>query len=243
MSNLRADGSLYQTPALDDITGATAEDQANKAIGAGVGVMMFGQETVAEIVSGRIAAKALDVDADLGFTASSVVVKAGHIPDTADFGLGGAIAVHLAKTSANAVIGKNASYYIGSGSVNVASVGSGNYVTVGDASGKRTRRSFSVAGIQIPLAPANSFTSSSTGIGAGIAVGLTGIDVTAMIEDGVRFGGSPLQSLTVIADYTGKEHVEAAAGAAGGRAIVPVLALSVSGLATEAYLSLSLIHI
>ena len=159
--------------------------------------MMFGDETVAEIVSGQITAAALDVDADLGFTASSVVVKAGHIPETADFGLGGAIAVHLAKTVGNALIGKNASYYIGNGSVSVESVGRGNYVTVGDASGKRARRSFSVAGIQIPLVPANNFGGSSTGIGAGIAVGLTGVDVTAMIEDGVRFGGSPLQSLVV----------------------------------------------
>ena len=164
-----------------------------------------------------------------------MIVKAGHVPSTADFGLGGAISVHLATAINNALVGKGASYTIDGGQVGVDSTGTGRYVTVGDASGKRERRSITLGGIVIPFEPANQMTANSTGVGAGIAVGLVGVDVTARIEDGVTFGNLPLTSAWVNASYSGTEHIEAAAGAAGGTSIVPVLALGVGGVYTQAY--------
>ena len=235
-AELRADASLYRTPPLDPVTGATVESAPQKAIGTAIGVTYFDNDNTAEIVRGVITAEDLRVDADMGFTGSGVTVKAGHIPSTANFGLGGAIAVHLASAVNEATVGKDGNYTIEGGSVAVESTGSGHYLTVGDASGKRARRSITVGGMIIPFEPANVVTANSTGVGAGIAVGLVGVDVTARIEDGVRFKGLPMTSALVNASYHGTEHIEAAAGAAGGTSVVPVLALGVGGVYTQAYL-------
>ena len=235
-AELRADASLYRTPPLDPVTGATVESAPQKAIGTAIGVTYFDNDNTSEIVCGVITAEDLRVDADMGFTGSGVTVKAGHIPSTANFGLGGAIAVHLASAVNEATVGKDGNYTIEGGSVAVESTGSGHYLTVGDASGKRARRSITVGGLIIPFEPANVVTANSTGVGAGIAVGLVGVDVTARIEDGVRFKGLPMTSALVNASYHGTEHIEAAAGAAGGTSVVPVLALGVGGVYTQAYL-------
>lgn len=63
-----------------------------------------------------------------------------------------------------------------------------------------------------------------------------GIDNTAVIADGVSFGTQKLASITVEADYRATSYVEAAAGAAGGRSIAPVIALTVSGVNSAAEL-------
>ena len=61
-------------------------------------------------------------------------------------------------------------------------------------------------------------------------------DVTAVVEDGVSFGGSGIKSLTIQSRYSSTERVHAAAGAESGTAIVPVLAVGVSGVYVEATL-------
>jgi hypothetical protein len=65
----------------------------------------------------------------------------------------------------------------------------------------------------------------------------------ARVENGASItlaSGAALQDVQVTAAFNGKEGVSAKAGAAGGYAIVPVLALDVSGVCVEALLGSAL---
>ncbi|MBT7123510.1 MAG: hypothetical protein HN948_10925, partial [Clostridia bacterium] len=68
---------------------------------------------------------------------------------------------------------------------------------------------------------------------------IIGVDVNAIIPDGVEILTPPdvsIDELTVSAEYEGTENLHAKAGIAGGTAVVPVLALGVSGVSTNATL-------
>ena len=83
-------------------------------------------------------------------------------------------------------------------------------------------------------------TSAKIGVGAGLAIGIIGCDINAIIPDGIEIslpdGTESIESLSLKAAYEGTESLTAKAGAAGSTAIVPVLALGVSGISTNATL-------
>ncbi len=241
VSELRADGSLYKTPPLVPVSGegGTPEQTPTNAVGVGIAVSIVKSSNKAEITAGNITAGGLSVIADAGYTASSAIAKSGHIPPSANFGLGGAITVHIVNVTNSALVGNGANYTLTGGGVTADARARGEFVTVADASGKRATSSISLGVLTLPLSPTNPSPDGSVGIGAGIAVGVVGIDVTAIIQDGAAFHlpeGVALDNVLVNASFTGTELTHAAAGAKGGTSIAPVLALDVSGVYVEAYL-------
>ena len=114
------------------------------------------------------------------------------------------------------------------------------FETIGDASGKRVRKALALGPVDIPLIDTPTYRADSVGVGAGIAVGVIGVDVSAVIEDGVKFNNKKeLDSLRVAASFAGTEELRAAAGASGGISATPVAATDISGIMVEAYLGKS----
>ena len=71
-------------------------------------------------------------------------------------------------------------------------------------------------------------------------MGVIGVDVSAVIEDGVKFNNKKkLDSLRVAASFAGTEELRAAAGASGGISATPVAATDISGIMVEACLGKS----
>ena len=241
-SRQRADGSLYENASLVTLPGVgqvtRTLDPSNNAAGVGVAVGVFSHDVSAIAQKGTVVAGGgLDVSANSRRVESSVVSKAGHIPATSSFGLGGAVAVHIASVRNEARLA-NAARYALEGAVNVESViAHGLFETVGDASGKRVRKALPLGPIDIPLIDTPTYRADSVGVGAGIAVGVIGVDVSAVIEDGVNFNNkNQLDSLRVAASFAGTEELRAAAGASGGISATPVAATDISGIMVEAYL-------
>ena len=204
-------------------------------------VGVFSHDVSAIIQNGTAtASEGLDVSALSRRVESSVVTKAGHIPATSTFGLGGAVAVHIASVRNEARL-KSAARYALEGAVNVeAAIAHGMFETIGDASGKRVRKALALGPVDIPLIDTPTYRADSVGVGAGIAVGVIGVDVSAVIEDGVRFSNKKeLDSLRVAASFAGTEELRAAAGASGGISATPVAATDISGIMVEAYLGKS----
>ena len=98
----------------------------------------------------------------------------------------------------------------GAGLTVLSRVADSRLETVADASGKRSRHSLGM----FPIEPEKSYSTSSVGVGAGIAVAVTGIDVVACVPDGVVFlkldGTRPddaaLGNVTVDSYYMGSER-------------------------------------
>jgi hypothetical protein len=103
VNQVRADGSLYKTPM------AQAEDAKNSG-GAGVAIAVTNHDNSARIIAGSIAARGLSVSAVTGRIVSSSIAKAGHIPKTSSFGLGGAVSVHVVIGRNEALVGSGAAY-------------------------------------------------------------------------------------------------------------------------------------
>ncbi len=111
--------------------------------------------------------------------------------------------------------------------MNVVSTGNGAF-TRGDASGKRVTPSLSFGGITIRSSHHGS-EKDSVGIGAGIAVSVTGADFIAKVEDGVRFGNAVLDGVNVKASFSGTRQ-STPRGRGGRHVHRAVLALAVSGV-------------
>ena len=244
-SRQRSDGSLYENASLVTLPGVgqvqRTLDPSNNAAGVGVAVGVFSHDVSAIVQKGAVTAgEGLDVSALSRRVESSVVTKAGHIPATSTFGLGGAVAVHIASVRNEARL-KGAARYALEGAVNVeAAIGHGVFETIGDASGKRVRKALALGPVDIPLIDTPTYRADSVGVGAGIAVGVIGVDVSAVIEDGVKFNNKKeLDSLRVAASFAGTEELRAAAGASGGISATPVAATDISGIMVEACLGKS----
>ncbi len=238
-SYVRADGSLYKTPNL--LPGMSWEEVPQNAVGAGIAVSLLYHDNHAEIRSGSISANGVQLKADLGLTGSRMIVKAGHMPEHVrnKLGLTGAIAIHIISIDESARIAKNAALTLGRGDLSVRALGQGEFTTVGDASGRRARLGFNIGPLNIPLQPTLSTTKGNVGIGAGVAVELLSAKIHAEIEDGVTITqneGSKINSAEVLASYKAIGYMEAAAGAEGGKAAVPVLALSLGSADVSAKL-------
>ena len=211
-------------------------DPSNNAAGVGVAIGVFGHDVSAIAQNGAVSVgDGLDVSALSRRVESSAAAKAGHIPATSTFGLGGAVAVHIASVRNEARLA-NAARYVLNGAVNVESViGHGFFETIGDASGKRVRKALALGPIDIPLIDMPTYRADSVGVGAGIAVGVIGVDVSAVVEDNVNFNNQKkLNSLRVAAAFSGTEELRAAAGASGGISATPVAATDISGVMVEA---------
>ncbi len=241
-SSQRADGSLYENASLVTVPGigmiSRTTEASNNAVGVGVTIGVFGHDVSAIAQKGAVTAgKGLDVSADSRRVHSSLASKAGHIPATSSFGLGGAVTVHIASARNEARLANTAKFDL-EGAVHVgSSIAHGAFETIGDASGKRVRKSLSLGLIDFPLIDAPTYRSDSLGVGAGIAVGVIGVDVSAVVEDGVTFNNeNKLDNLEIEASFSGTEELRAAAGAAGGISATPVVATDISGVMVEAYL-------
>ena len=240
-SQTRADGSLYNNSTIAVIPGfgkvQITKDPTNTAAGIAVNVTVFNHNAAARIAQGAVTAGTnLAVMVDNRRVDSSAIAKSGHIPPTENAMLGGAITVHVITLNSKAELSPAGEYRLGEGAdLSVVSrVADSRLETVADASGKRARRSLGM----FPLENEKSYSRSSVGVGAGIAVAVTGIDVVASIPDGVVLraldGSVPtdarLGNVTVDSYYMGSERVFAAAGSAGGTSLTPVSATSISGV-------------
>ncbi len=240
-SQTRADGSLYNNATLAVIPGfgkvQITKDPKNTAAGIAVNVTSFTHNAEARIQRGTVTAgKALAVTVENRRVDSSAIAKSGHIPPAETAMLGGAVTVQVITLNSHAALSPDAEYRLGEGAdLTVASrVADSRLETVADASGKRARRALGM----FPLENEKTYSRTSLGVGAGIAVAVTGIDVIASIPDGVVFraldGSLPadasLGNLTVDSYYMGSERVFAAAGASGGTSLTPVSATSISGV-------------
>ncbi|NLF46195.1 MAG: hypothetical protein GX581_08970, partial [Syntrophomonadaceae bacterium] len=200
-------------------TPSTTGRTSSTALGVGVAVAVVNYTNAAYInaASGPVEAGGLEMAAVSRDISSSAISRAGFT--AADLGLAGALTVHVVSAENSARL--NHDLILDGGSLALqAEVGRSNFVTVADAAG--ASESDAAAG------------SDSVGIGAGIAIGVIGVDCLAMIADEVSIRGrhtdTELDSLDITASYTGTEKMIAKAGAAGGTAVVPVLALDVSGI-------------
>ena len=117
----------------------------------------------------------LDVSALSRRVESSAAAKAGHIPATSTFGLGGAVAVHIASVRNEARLA-NAARYVLNGAVNVESViGHGFFETIATPAASACARHSALGPIDIPLIDMPTYRADSVGVGAGIAVGVIGV--------------------------------------------------------------------
>jgi len=209
-----------------DYTGETSTTTQKKkfSLGVGIAVSVTTHQNYAYIKSGTIIADSLEISAVSGgenglvFTAES---KAGY--SQGDFGLGGAITVHVVSAKTKALIGSDAQITLGDGGT----------LTIKSESSENTTTS---------AVAASSGTASRVGIGAGIAVGVIGVDVIAKVADGadiITAGSAALGGVDISAKHSNTETLKAQAGSAGGVSITPVLALLISGAHTEAALGTS----
>ncbi|NLF26853.1 MAG: hypothetical protein GX592_03070, partial [Clostridiales bacterium] len=150
VSELRADGSLYKTPPIvPEIPGTTPEPEPNNAVGVGIAVGITNHENSAKILHGAISARDLNVEANTRRITSSIMSKSGHIPKDADFGLGGAVTVHVLICRNDSLIAGAPTYTLPAGGrVSAISAGAGCFTTVADASGKRVTPGLSFGGYE-----------------------------------------------------------------------------------------------
>ena len=221
-----------------DYTGTTTPKKSTFSLGVGVTVAVTVHNNNAYIKAGTIQAGSLSVTATSGSedkqVLSSAASKAGY--SQGDFGIGGAITVHVAtvKTNAQILPGVNA-YILEEGDVNVAASSNERFVTSAESASPDTA-------------------SGKVGVGAGIAVAVTGVDVVAKVDDNADIipvasftkdittgayipqEGGALGALTVSAGHASSEAMLAKAGSKGGVSITPVLALDISGVYVSAYM-------
>ncbi|MGF7003762.1 hypothetical protein M2149_002167 [Lachnospiraceae bacterium PFB1-21] len=192
------------------------------SLGLGVAVGITNHNNSAYIKNGQIQAGGLQVVATSGNEGakvnSSVITKGGY--SDGNVGIGGAVSVHVATAKTKALIGSKANILLRTGELTVTATTVDNFVTKAEAS------------------PEAGSSAGNVGVGAGIAVGVIGVDVIAAIEKDSQITqseNSELKSITIEALHTGSEIVSAKAGSAGGVSVTPALTLSVSGVYTEAY--------
>jgi hypothetical protein len=212
-------------------TKPTASRTGSIALGVGVAVTVvnYNNEAFVSAASTPIKAGGLDITALSANLSSAAISRAGFT--AADLGLAGALTVHVLKAQNSAEL--NEDIILSGGSLNVkADVSQSKLVTVADAAGKSGNSNVSKG------TTAGSPSSDSVGIGAGIAIAVIGVDSFANIGDAVSIrralDETVLDAMNVTASYNGSEKMTAKAGASGGTAIVPVLALDISGIYVDA---------
>ena len=240
------------------------------AVGVNVAVTNYSNEAYINPHSGTIQAGGLEVSAKTATASSSAIAKSGFT--AADLGLAGALTVHVATVNNKAEVKGEGTIVLAEHAdlILAATIAMANYLTVADAgglasatgapgtatankTGTNTGGTGSTTGKTNPAASGNpgtvnkqGATNDSVGVGAGIAVGVIGVDSIANIADAILIRmadeSKNLGKLDIRASFNGYERMAAKAGASGGTAIVPVLALDVSGVYVNASTGTNLNH-
>ncbi len=212
------------TPATTTaITGGTAttdpvtpkKGSSSFAMGVGISVSVVRNTNTAYIEAGTLQAGSISVKAQT--TLNSIATAKAGVSE-GDIGIAGAAAVHVVSSKTNARLGSDAT--VAGGAVSVEASQKSKFTTSADATGGGE--------------------GTKVGVGAGLAIAVIGCDVNALIPDGIDIllpaGTDSIDELYVKATYEGNETLNATAGMTGGTSIVPVLALGISGVSTNAYL-------
>ena len=196
----------------------SANNPTPLSLGVGVNVSVTNHSNNAYIKNGKITAGGLDIQALSGNADQPITSLARSYAGYSQgaIGVGGAVTVHVVSAKTTAVVLKNAEVTLrDNAAVNLNAFSKERVETVADA-GKSER-----GGI---------------GVGAGIAVAVTGVDVVAGIEEGTKINVNNLSYVTLKAEHSEEERVSAVAGSAGGVSVSPSLAVNISGARTEAYI-------
>ena len=189
-------------------------DGEKTSIGVSVAVSVVTGNNDAAIRGGSITAgKDVKVSAESTGKATAAAV-AGY--SAGQIGIGGAVSVQVASQDTRARIFADGEGFVSTGGTLTVSAGSNQtFAVTGDASGKAQ--------------------ASKAGVGAGIAVAVSGTETAAAIQDNTNLSGA-LKGITITAKQKVKDSVTAKAGAAGGTSVVPVAAVDVSGTKASAML-------
>ncbi len=224
-----------------NITGTFIQDSSanssgrSVSLGVGVAVSVVKHTSSATIKSGTIDVQGISISADSGSSServtASCIAKAGY--STGNIGIGGAIAVQVASLRTQALVYNTAAITLANGgSISINASSYERTVVQADCTPNASTGSTTAAGT-------SGSSKGSVGVGAGLAIGVSGIDVTAAIQDGtsilLKTAEAELSSLNISASHDLSETMLAKAGSSGGTSVTPVLALLVSGADVQAY--------
>ena len=211
---------------VSDKMGFAAPGNKTFSAGVGVDVAVTNHSNSAYIKNTNVQSGGLVVNAASGSDSSKLISsatsKAGY--SQGNFGVAGAITVHVltAKTQAYLEAGTTQITLTG-GDLKVTASSVEDILTAAEGSGTSGTTSIAVMGV-----------------GAGIALAITGVDVIARVDDNLNLTrkteATKLNAVAVTAAHSGTETLEAKAGSAGGISVTPVLGLIVGGVLTEATL-------
>ncbi|MBR4990130.1 MAG: hypothetical protein IKY96_03105, partial [Oscillospiraceae bacterium] len=206
-----------------DAGGTRTSDAKTFSAGVGVDVAITKHTNEATISRGVINADGIVLAAKTPEEISSSATSlAGY--SAGDFGVAGAITVHVASAKTYAQIKKDAVITIGSGDLVLDAKSKTNFNTIAEGSNP------------------NGAEGAKAGVGAGIAVAVIGVDSVAELCEGVNLtqtADAQLKKLEVTAESRNTEIMNTKAGSAGGISITPVLALVISAVTNEAILGRS----
>ncbi|WP_231602494.1 beta strand repeat-containing protein [Neorhodopirellula pilleata] len=208
--SIGSEGKVTVTSAATDNASATAsgENTGGGATGVGVAVAL----NIVHVDSNAYlagtgslkAAETIDVSASLGVVEGFSASATSGAGASDKVGVAGSLAINVVNTNVNAVVKTGATLTL-SGGLTLTSTSTTNTQTNADAQQE-------AAG--------------TTGIGASIALGIGNNDTNALVEDNANFTGA--SSLSLSASGAHAMSTESTAGAEGGTAVTPVVAISVA---------------
>ena len=203
-----------------DQGGTNTSDAKTFSAGVGVNVTITKHSNQATISKGTVAADGVSLRAT---TPEEIVSNATSLAgySSGNFGVAGAVTVHVVSAKTYAQIKEDALLDIGNGELTLEAKSATNINTVAEGSNP------------------NGASGAQVGVGAGIALAVVGIDSVAEVCDDATINQAAettLQKLNIVAESENREVMNAKAGSAGGISVTPVLALTVSSVVTEAIL-------
>ena len=167
----------------------------------------------------------------------SVEAYAGQGADTV--GISGALAVNIVQSDTAAYIGKNAGVTLTGGNASINATNNTNVKTIANGAPDDDDKTIvdnlfalynAVAGGE---GGGEEEEGAKVGVGSAIAITISTIKTLSFIDDGAIITGANDITIRAAADTT--TETQAISGSEGGVCIVPVLALDVSAVQTEAY--------
>ncbi|HHT64862.1 MAG TPA: hypothetical protein GX017_02110, partial [Clostridiales bacterium] len=214
--------------------GGSSEENQGASFGLGVGVSagIVNFKNYSYIEYAKIDANAIQLKADTIENVLTTGSKAGY--NEGNFGLGGAVSIGIFNGDTRAYIGDNTVVNIigdaNTSYINIEATDKSRTETVADASSQDDGDLWNGAdNAQDKSGKAeqqDDTGSSKTGVGSGIAVSIFDNNVIAQIGKAAING--KVKNLTVKASGEGSNNTSAAAGAAGGLCIVPVVAVNLA---------------
>ena len=166
-------------------TGPGAPKKSTLGIGVGINITVTKHTNNAYIKNGTIIANGLDMEAVSGSASdkvlSSATSKAGY--SQGDIGVGGAISVHVASAKTKAAVSNKAVLKLkDSSAIKLNAQSFDRFVTAAEST-PTVKTVVTGTGVAIGSTAQRS---SKVGVGAGLAIGVYGVDVIAAIEDGTK---------------------------------------------------------